>query len=266
MRGKFYVYGLYYPENMGGRCFYVGKGQGNRIHDHEREAKGLMKEYNPYKCNVIRKIWAKGEQIQKIKLAHFLIEEDAFAYETALIFFTPGLANLTDGGEGRSGSVRSEEERQRISKSLMGHGCSDETRELMSRNRKGRVISASHRRALLESITGKKLSEETRRKISEANKGRSLSEEHRQKVSDSHKGKPLSEEHRKKLSEAQQKRPPDSEATLRKRAESIKKSWTEEKRKQVSESLRGHEVSEETRRKIRETKRLARENKKEQAS
>lgn len=50
---RFYIYTLAYPPEMGGAIFYVGKGQGYRIEQHEREAR-LALGFNPYKENVIR--------------------------------------------------------------------------------------------------------------------------------------------------------------------------------------------------------------------
>jgi len=95
-----YVYALAYPESMGGRLFYVGRGIGHRINAHEREArKGEM--HNPYKVNVIRKLWVNGEQVVRKKLAFFDTDEEAALYEIALIFFLGSLTNLTAGGDGR---------------------------------------------------------------------------------------------------------------------------------------------------------------------
>ncbi|HYT28735.1 MAG TPA: hypothetical protein VEL72_06930 [Ktedonobacteraceae bacterium] len=68
---------------------------------HEREArKGEM--HNPYKVNVIRKIWGHGEQVVRKKLAVFDTDEEAALYETALIASLDGLTNVTAGGEGRT--------------------------------------------------------------------------------------------------------------------------------------------------------------------
>lgn len=47
---RHYVYIYAYPD---GRVFYVGKGKGNRILDHEAEAR---KGINSRKCDIIRSI------------------------------------------------------------------------------------------------------------------------------------------------------------------------------------------------------------------
>ncbi len=96
LSGRFYNYVLMRPD---GTVFYVGKGTGNRINDHEKDAhKGVQS----YKCNVIRQIWADGGGVLKQKVAFHDTEEDAYELEILLIKFfgRENLTNLTDGGEG----------------------------------------------------------------------------------------------------------------------------------------------------------------------
>lgn len=54
---EFYVYELRDPRN--GLPFYVGKGKGDRINAHEREAR---KGVSSPKCERIKEIWAAGLQ------------------------------------------------------------------------------------------------------------------------------------------------------------------------------------------------------------
>jgi hypothetical protein len=88
---RFYVYALAYPD---GRIFYVGKGTGDRILEHEQEAR---KGGNSRKCEIIREIWARGEQVKKAKLAFFHTDEEALVYESSLISSLDELANIQEG-------------------------------------------------------------------------------------------------------------------------------------------------------------------------
>jgi hypothetical protein len=98
---SYYVYELRDPRD--GSVFYVGKGKGSRIDQHEREAdKGRQSR----KCDRIRAIKAGGLCIVKDKVRHFANEQDAFDFEAELVGLY-GLANLTNvvpgGGTARNG-------------------------------------------------------------------------------------------------------------------------------------------------------------------
>jgi hypothetical protein len=88
---RWYVYALAYPD---GRIFYVGKGTGDRILEHEAEAR---KGGTSRKCEIIREIWARGERVEKAKLAFFNTADEALAYESSLISSLDGLANIQEG-------------------------------------------------------------------------------------------------------------------------------------------------------------------------
>lgn len=89
-KGEFYVYHLIDPRSD--EVFYVGKGCGNRITDHETEAK---KGGDHPKCEVIRSIWNDDMVVKRAKVKHFELEQDAFDFEAAEIHRI-GLANLTN--------------------------------------------------------------------------------------------------------------------------------------------------------------------------
>src|SRR5215813_11018737 len=65
------------------RIFYVGKGQGDRIDKHEKEAGRSYLENA--KLRVIREIWAAGGKVVKKKVFETAIEQDANKYEQQLI-------------------------------------------------------------------------------------------------------------------------------------------------------------------------------------
>jgi hypothetical protein len=95
----YYVYTLAYPD---GRIFYVGKGQGDRILQHEKEARQY---YNPQrkesaKVRAIREIWASGGQVVKTKVFQTENEEEAYEYEKQFIAQCDShfLTNRTKGG------------------------------------------------------------------------------------------------------------------------------------------------------------------------
>jgi hypothetical protein len=93
-----YVYTLAYPD---GRVFYVGKGTGNRIDEHEGEARnGAQSD----KCDIIRAIWAQGGEVVKARVAYFPNDAEALQYEHYLISTLPGLANKR-AGEARFSTI-----------------------------------------------------------------------------------------------------------------------------------------------------------------
>lgn len=89
---RWYVYTLTDPRD--GSVFYVGKGTGYRIHQHERDAvrKGGVCSK---KINKIKAIWADDCKVQKAFNAFFWDEQAAYDHETDLIEEI-GLANLTN--------------------------------------------------------------------------------------------------------------------------------------------------------------------------
>lgn len=214
--------------------FYVGKGIGKRIQQHEQEAN---KGSQSYKSKVIRKVQALGERIVKTKVALFETHEDALLYEQALIFFMRPyghLINLTDGGEGCTGREYSEETRRKISIANKGYVPSEENRRAVSLANKGKVFSEEtlrKRSATTKGRPGKSHSEESRRKMSVARKGRERTEKQMEQLRDVHrvnKGRILSEEHRRKVGAANKGRP-----SFRKG-----KTLSEEHRRKISESHR----------------------------
>jgi len=115
-------------------------------------------------------VQSEGHSIVASALASNLSWEDSADLEVKLIeeLRSAGveLTNMTDGGEGSVGVVRSEEYKEKLSKS-----------------HKGKVFSEEHKRKLGEVWKGRRHSEETKRRMSESQKGRVFSEESRLKMS-----------------------------------------------------------------------------------
>jgi len=118
-RAQFYVYALC---RIDGSPFYIGKGKGDRVLQHERDALGPALSY---KLNTIRSMAKKGEPLRYRIIELFEDESQCHAREKAEILRigrhdlgTGPLTNLTDGGEGTSGL--SEETRRRIDEALHG--------------------------------------------------------------------------------------------------------------------------------------------------
>lgn len=192
-QGKHYTYTLAYPD---GRVFYVGKGSGHRIYQHEIEARSTYVE-NPYKCNVIRKIWADGGKVVRKKAAFFDTHEEATELEIALIFLMRpygNLTNLTDGGDGAMGTTVSAKTRQKMSASRKGKPKSEAHRKKIStanmgnHSSKGRTISKTHREKLSAANMG-----------NQSAKGYVKTKEHREKLAVSHQGKVASDTTKQKL-------------------------------------------------------------------
>jgi hypothetical protein len=120
------------------------------------------------------------------------------------------LVNLTDGGEGAVGVIRSEETKEKLRKIHTGRKHSKESLKKMSDAQKERFkTSPSPRKGVtLTDETKEKIrekrklqitTEETKKKMSQAMMGRVMSEEWKQKISKSNTGKKVSEETKKKI-------------------------------------------------------------------
>lgn len=123
----FYVYVLARPN---GQPFYVGKGKGRRIHEHERMARS---GHRCHKCSIIRKIWSQGGEVQRYIVFEAENEDEALAYEQEIIALHGRalLVNCTDGGEGIPNP--SQEVRSKISEAGRRRPPpSDETRRRLS--------------------------------------------------------------------------------------------------------------------------------------
>lgn len=99
----FYVYTLTDPRD--GAVFYVGKGKGDRVSAHERDA---QRGKPGAKCDRIREIWAAGFQVVRSEVARYRRETDALRAEEQLIsqIGLSALTNIAPGGRGGRHKVK----------------------------------------------------------------------------------------------------------------------------------------------------------------
>ena len=141
--------------------YYIGKGKGNRVHIKNK------KDIKPPK-----------DKSRILILKQNLTEQEAFRHEVYMIAVfgrkdlgTGILHNRTDGGEGCSGIIRTDEWKGKISKANRGKTRSEETKRKISEAKKNPPKET--RRRLSESKKGenhpnygKTFSEKTKKKLS----------------------------------------------------------------------------------------------------
>jgi hypothetical protein len=174
---NYYIY--FHINPLKNEVFYVGKGKDKRAWSYTGRSL--------YWTNIVKKYSYIVDIVEEN-----LTEQEAFDREIFYInkigrkdLGLGSLINMTDGGDGPSGAIRSQETIEKTKQSRKGYKTSDETKKKMSKSQ-----------------TGRKQSDQAKKKVSEARKGKTLSEEHKRKLSESHKGKTLSEEHIKKVADA----------------------------------------------------------------
>lgn len=208
MIGEFYVYEHWRFDT--GKCFYVGKGRGKRSHSpHNR---------NRHWKNIVAKLDASGSGYEVRIIVSGLTEDEAFRLEQERIRYwrqSVDLANISDGGEGRSGFKHSEETKRLIGEKGRGRKASERTRALLSQSRignkhtLGRKLTEEHKRKIGEASRGENnpnygrvFDEEVRERMRQAHLGKSLPRDQVEKIAAKNRGKKRSEETRRRLSEA----------------------------------------------------------------
>ena len=132
--------------------YYIGKGKGRRLY--EKHQKGIS---------------VPKDKSRIIFLKQNLTEEEAFKHEIYMIdvfgrkdLGTGILRNKTEGGDGTSGFIHSQETKRKMTEAKTGKTHSEESKRKMSEVKKGEK----------HPLYGKCHSEETKRKLGQANKNR----------------------------------------------------------------------------------------------
>lgn len=201
----FYVYMLTDPRKEN-QPFYIGKGQKGRAFKHATE----KINYNQFKHNVVTAIKNEGLSHGVTIVKEFDVEQDALNYEIELIsqFGRRGidkdgiLANRTIGGEGTSGYIFTEEQKQKLRNAHAGKTDSTETRIKKSRSaRKPKSIEHA------EHIRISKLGDKNPMYGKESPfKGKTHSDETKQHIKKMRAKQVISEETKQKMSESQRRR------------------------------------------------------------
>lgn len=162
----FYVYAWLKPC---GTPFYIGKGRGRRDKVTARN--------NPIFSNILNKIKRSGEEPLVIRVHQDIAEDEAFELERSLIRQygrknngTGILANLTDGGEGPSGAVVSEESRRKKSIAMSGVPKSAEHVEKVAAAQRGKKMSKKRHDKLMAAMRIMSDSAEWRENMTLANR------------------------------------------------------------------------------------------------
>lgn len=157
MKTDFFIYVLFRPD---GRPCYVGKGRGKRWIKHARRSA------NPHLASIIA---LAGGELPAVRIRTDLTEPRAFEIERAFIAAIGRkanggiLVNMTDGGEGAVGAVRSEKTKEAIRLALKGKSKSVAHCKAMRGPRK--PLSQDQRDAISARQTGRRHDESWKKAI-----------------------------------------------------------------------------------------------------
>jgi hypothetical protein len=292
MTNIFYVYYLRRPDKVDplesgdGQPFYVGKGKSRQVYSHRGQALGSFHKpgRKSLRISIIHKLWRQNLDFTEEIMVDGLSEKEAFDLEMEAISIygridlgTGCLANLTDGGEGGIGAVRSEEFRRNVSifqkgnTWMLGKHHTDDAKRRIGEASKGNKYAAGQEgpwkgkklpKEICEKIrqanTGKKQSKEQIQKRVESNRKKSV--ETGKKISKANTGKHHTPETKANMRESWKNREPISLDTRLKIGNTVKLLWeNEEYRQQMVDSHKGYVMPEEQKEKIRASMKKAME-------
>jgi hypothetical protein len=223
---EFYVYQLRAENEV--LPFYIGKGTRYRITQHLLP---YSLKWNTLKNNKIKSLINKDIKVVATKLFTSSCEESCFEMEQFLINLygrrdigTGILTNHTDGGEGQSGRICSDEQRKANGLRKKGTKLSDEHKEKIKQSNLVRFSNPLNREKISKSMKGRKkkpMSEEQKEKIRQTNlikmntpemkKRPPMSEEQKEKIRATNLLRMNEPEMKKKISIAMKKKNQDSQ-------------------------------------------------------
>lgn len=202
--------------------FYVGIGLKSRPYEKTRSQlwNRIVKKYG-YKIKIIHEFDDRKEA-EKMEV-YYIGLYGRINNKTGI------LANLTNGGEGLTGYIMSDETKKKLIEYKTGKKHSVETCLKRSISLKGRkphpnTVAARKLAPYNSWNKGQKMKEESRLKMIASKTGQKLTQQHKDKIGAKMKGRSFSEETRKKMSDALKGRP-KSEETKRKLSEAAKRQW-----------------------------------------
>jgi hypothetical protein len=206
------VYYTYAYLRDNGTPYYIGKGKGRRIHQKNGRPCGKPKDKSKI-----------------IFLKKNLTESEAFKHEIYMIFLYGRkdlgegiLHNKTNGGDGASGAVRSEETKKKMSEANMGENNFMYGKTGKSCPNYGKPRSEETKKKLRESKLGIPLTEEVKKKMSQSHKGKNNHMYGKTGEKSPNYGKPRSQETKDKISKS-----------------NLGKTHTQESKEKISKSKRG---------------------------
>ena len=233
---KYYVYGYLdskMEENISfgdiiftHRPIYIGKGQNNRMFTHLNDSK----RYKYYFYNKLNKMILEENIPLIVKLKEFESEEEAIDLEIKLIKYlgrkkSGGLLyNMTDGGDGVSGYVYTDDVKEKMSIKAVENKNHLRLQDYWNKNiilsgKNHPMYGKKHKQSsidkMIEIKTGIKQSEEWIEKRTAKLRGVPLSQEHKDKLAESNRGKIVSDETRQKQSIARLGKEPHNKGKIK---------------------------------------------------
>jgi hypothetical protein len=208
------------------RPIYIGKGQSNRMFTHLND----RKRYKYYFYNKLNKMILEENIPLIVKLKEFGSEEEAIYLEIKLIKYlgrkkSGGLLyNMTDGGDGVSGYVYTDNIKEKMSIKAIENKNHLRLQDYWNKNtilsgENHPMYGKKHKQSsidkMIESKTGTKQSEEWVEKRTAKLRGVPLSQEHKDKLSESNRGQKRSEETKKRQSIARLGKEPHNKGKMK---------------------------------------------------